>query len=355
HQPTKHKLSNQEEKFLYYMTGTGSISEVSPTTYDFLAMGEIVIDFISNDVTPSLGDAEHFTRFVGGQATNLALNMSRLNNRTAVAACVGYDGLGQFARLQIEQAGINPIFLQTTREAPTTTATITRQTQTPDFIIHRGADAYLRSSNQLGDAARSSKIIHTSAFALSREPARTTILNALNLAHEAGMTISLDPNYHPDIWPDKPNFTDILIDAFQLVDITKPSLEDCARLFGPRNTPDEYAQIFLDWGAEIVLISMGERGVYLACATGEQYEISATENLKVVDVTGAGDAYWAGFLSGYLQDLEPINAARMGQAFAEKKISQVGPLRIVPNWDELNELASKIKYSPNSTNKTKIL
>jgi fructokinase len=273
------------------------------------------------------------------------MNMSKLNNRTAVAACVGYDGLGQFAQKQVEQAGINPVFLQTTREAPTTTVTVTRQTQTPEFIIHRGADAYLRSSNELSAAVASSKIVHTSAFALSREPARTTIQSALKIAKDAGGIISLDPNYHPDIWPDQPNFKDILIEVFQIVDITKPSLEDCARLFGPRNTPTEYAQIFLEWGAKIVLISMGERGIHLACNTGEEYHVQASKNIEVMDVTGAGDAYWAGFLSGFLRDKSPLEAACIGQAFAELKISQVGPLTVIPEWDELFELADKIIYT----------
>lgn len=314
-------------------------------TYDFLALGEILVDFISKDVAASIAEAENYSRYVGGQAANLAMNMSRLNNRTAVGACVGYDGLGQFARQQIEQAGINPVFLQTTREAPTTTVTVTRQTQTPDFIIHRGADAYLRPTNELSAAVGSSEIVHTSAFALSREPARTTILSALKIAKDSGGIVSLDPNYHPDIWPDQPNFKDILIEVFQSVDITKPSLEDCARLFGPRNTPSEYAQIFLDWGAKVVLISMGERGIHLACDSGEEFHVLASKNVHVVDVTGAGDAYWAGFLSGLLRDKTPIEAACIGQAFAELKISRVGPLTVIPEWDELFSRADKIIYT----------
>jgi fructokinase len=318
-------------------------------TYDFLSIGEILVDFISVDLVSSLMDAHDFTRFIGGQATNLAMNMSRLGNRTALSASVGYDGLGQFAREQIIKAGINPSLLQVSRESPTTTAIITRQTQTPDFIIHRGADAYLRSSEELLDAVVKSKVIHTSAFALSREPARTTIVSALQVAKNHDITISLDPNYHPNTWPDIPDFVERLKDIFQLVDITKPSLEDCSRLFGPRNTPAEYAQIFLDWGSKIILISMGERGIYLACDTGEEFQIKANSTLEVKDVTGAGDAYWAGFLTAYLRNQSPIEAAKIGQAFAEIKISQVGPVRSVPTWENLLNHAEKVEHLSIST------
>ncbi|MCB2179964.1 sugar kinase [bacterium] len=326
------------------MHGTGSINKQPVTTYDFLSLGEILVDFISNDVVPSLSDAHDFTRFVGGQATNLAINMSRLGNRVALSACVGYDGLGQFAKEEVIKAGINPALLQISRESPTTIAIITRQTQTPDFIIHRGADAFLRSAPEMLDAVTKTKIIHTSAFALCREPARTTIISALKTAKEQNITISLDPNYHPNIWPDTPDFVEKLKEVFKIVDITKPSLEDCQRLFGPRNTPSEYAEIFLNWGAKIILISMGERGIYLATKSGEEYQIKANPSLNVKDVTGAGDAYWAGFLSAHLRGYSELEAAKIGQAFAELKISQVGPITNIPDWETLDKHAAQVTH-----------
>ncbi len=326
------------------MRGTGSINPQPIATYDFLALGEILVDFISNDVAPSLADAHDFTRFVGGQVTNLAINMSRLGNRVALTACVGYDGLGQFAKDEVIKAGINPALLQISRESPTTVAIITRQTQTPDFIIHRGADAYLRSAPEILDAVTKSKIIHTSAFALSREPARTAIISALKSAKEHQITISLDPNYHPNTWPDTPDFVEQLKEVFQIVDITKPSLEDCSRLFGPRNTPSEYAEIFLNWGAKVILISMGERGVYLATQAGDEFQISATSNVDVKDVTGAGDAYWAGFLTAYLQGHTALEAAKIGQAFAEIKISNIGPISEIPPWEKIVSRSENIKH-----------
>lgn len=309
-------------------------------------MGEILVDFISTEVSTSLSEASSFTRYVGGQAANLAMNMSRLGFNSAVAACVGYDGLGQYARDQIRQSGVHTTFIQTTREAPTTIASITRQTQTPDFIIHRGADAFLRPSNELTETVSNSSIVHTSAFALSREPARTTILAALQTAHDAGRKISLDPNFDTTIWPDSADFVDILKETFQLVDFTKPSLEDCSRIFGPRNTAREYAHLFLDWGAKTVLISRGDQGVFFANTSGDEYEISAHEDLHVVDVTGAGDAYWAGFLAATLNDLPDLKAACIGQAVAELKISQIGPLEMLPDWHEIQDLAADIDIQP---------
>jgi sugar/nucleoside kinase (ribokinase family) len=87
----------------------------------------------------------------------------------------------------------------------------------------------------------------------------------------------------------------------------------------------------------------------LACDTGEEFQIKANSTLEVKDVTGAGDAYWAGFLTAYLRNQSPIEAAKIGQAFAEIKISQVGPVRSVPTWENLLNHAEKVEHLSIST------
>lgn len=313
-------------------------------TYDFFALGEAVVDFISTDLAHSLNESATFQRFIGGQATNLCMNMTRLGKHAALATCVGYDGLGNYIRQELDKAGLEGPFIQTTREAPTTIVTLTRQTHTPEFIVHRGADTYLRPSTELTQAVSNTKLLHTSVFALSREPTRTTVLSAIKSAKESGARISLDPNYHPNIWPDIHNLKDLLQEAIASVDFIKPSLDDCTRLFGPRNKPLEYASIFLEWGAQIVLISMGERGVFLATNTGETYHVLANPNTVVADVTGAGDAYWAGFLAATLNGSDPLESACVGQIMAEIKISQIGPITQTIDYSELIERAKSVTY-----------
>ena len=89
-------------------------------TYDFFALGEALVDFISTDVSNSLNESMTFQRFIGGQATNLSMNMARLGKHAALATCVGYDGLGNYIRQELEKVGLDGPFIQTTREAPTT-------------------------------------------------------------------------------------------------------------------------------------------------------------------------------------------------------------------------------------------
>lgn len=314
------------------------------SSFDFIALGETLIDFISAEEVNSLMDAATYKRFVGGEPTNLSRNMALLGNQAALAACVGEDHFGKYIRDQLDQAGVNTNHLQTTLEAPTTFVPVTRtQGGTPDFMIYRGADAFLRESPGLMNSVANSHIVHTSAFAISREPARSTILEALKIVQPRKTWVTFDPNYHPAIWPDTPNMPSLLERAFEYIDITKPSLDDCARIFSPGLDPSEYAQRFIQWGAKIVMLTMGSEGILMLTAQGEEYRIYANP-IHVQDVTGAGDAFWAGFLSALLAGESPLSAARQGQALAETKIGTVGPLAHFPNRERLSGKGEAIRY-----------
>jgi fructokinase len=84
---------------------------------------------------------------------------------------------------------------------------------------------------------------------------------------------------------------------------------------------------------------MGHRGVLLATADGNQVHIKPGQ-VEVADVTGAGDAFWAGLLTALLDGYRPDEAARIGQMVAEVKISTVGP---VPQMPDRASLYMKVK------------
>jgi fructokinase len=309
---------------------------------DLLAVGEVLIDLISDEMVPALHRAEGFQRFLGGEVSNVAWNVKALGGKAAVVACVGDDGFGNYLRQEMESAGICTDCLRVTSEAPTTVAVNARQTETPDFIIYRGADAQIHPDDVDLETIIGSRVVHTSAFALSREPARSTILRWLESARENGCLTSLDPNFHPRIWPDVADFRHILEDAYRCVDITKPSLDDCRRLLGGERTPVDYAEYFLDLGPELVALTLGPRGVLLATADGAMSHIKPSD-IKVADVTGAGDAFWGGLLIALLDGYEPDEAACVGQIVAEAKIGTVGPIPEMPDRTELYQELEEIK------------
>lgn len=310
----------------------------------FLLLGEAVVDLISTEIVNNLEEASCFQKFAGGQAANLAMNLSLMGFPAVLGACVGQDNFGSFLHDQYAKAGVILDFLQTTTEAPTTIIPVARQTDTPDFMVYRGADRYLKITDELLSVVEKCQALHTSAFALSQDPCRSTILSIIESTRKTDMVISFDPNYHPGIWPDLPNYKSFLKDFFQFVTVTKPSLDDSIRFFGPRQEPIEYLERFLSLGPEIVVLTMGSLGVLMGTSTGERVHILAN-SIPVTDVTGAGDAFWSGLLTGLLEGMSPIESARLGQAIAEYKIGILGPVKQFLPLGEFKKIAAKVSVS----------
>jgi fructokinase len=320
---------------------------MGPTRYDLIAVGEVLIDLISEQVAPALDEAEQFRRFPGGQVANVAWNVSLLGGRAAVVGCVGADGFGRFLQRELNRVGVETRYIREVGSAPTSLSFIVRHTATPDFIIYRGADSLLSPSQIPVQAIAQTRALHASAFSLSLEPARSAVLHALRVAREANCLVSFDPNYHPRIWNDTVPALEVLEEAYTYVDVTKPSRDDCCRLFGPQTDPERCISRFLEWGADVVVLTIGREGALVALQSGERWEMRPQE-IAVSDVTGAGDAFWAGLLVGLLDGLPPRRATQVGQFVAERKLRTFGPLREPLNRSEIYRVLWKDAPHPKS-------
>jgi sugar/nucleoside kinase (ribokinase family) len=114
-----------------------------------------------------------------------------------------------------------------------------------------------------------------------------------------------------------------LADLISHFDVVRASVEDCRHLFGPaRGRLEATASRFVDWGAEVGIISLGARGVLLATRKG-LIHVPALPG-EVVDTTGAGDAFSAGFLVEYLRTGDPERSAWFASAVAKHVIEGTG-------------------------------
>lgn len=288
--------------------------------YDLIAIGETLIDFISRDFVPSLQFAGQFATHLGGEPINVASNVARLGGASAVVTKVGADGLGAYAVQQLELAGVNTELVVLDPLNPTSIALVTRSVATPDFLIHRGADANLRIGD-LPDLVNASWV-HTSAFALSRAPMRDAVLEFIRRAKRDGASVSFDPNYHPHVWgEERPEA--VFSALFPLVDVVKASEDDCARLCGQVLSVEEGIRKLQELGASHVIMTAGS-GPVAYTQNGEIRSLPIPE-VDVRDVTGAGDAFWSGFITATLRDVDPTLAVAAGIAVANRAVQSVGP------------------------------
>ncbi len=291
---------------------------------DVLAIGEIVVDMISVEETEDLRVASAFRRYQGGSPANLAVNIARLGGQAALIAKVGAGAFGRFLRAELARSRVATDYLVVDPERPSTVIFISRTAGTADSLAYRGADYHLRPEEIAEEAIRRAKVVHASTFALSRQPCRSAVERAFHLARQQGKIISLDPNYNPPVWPDREEALSVLRRVFPYVSITKPSLDDAMRIFGPGKTPEQYIDLFHEMGPAHVVLTLGADGLILS-EKGRFTSIPA-HSLDVVDATGAGDAFWAAFLVALLDGNSLERCALFAREIVTRKLSVIGPL-----------------------------
>ncbi len=292
---------------------------------DVVALGELLIDLISTNYAENLAQAATYQRIPGGSPANMAANLVRLGKKAALVATVGQDAAGDYLQGYAQDLGLDTSLLRRTITAPTTLILVTKSKAVSRFTAYRGADAQILLSAADIASLCQTRILHTTAFALSLEPARASILQAAKAAAAAGVQLSIDANYAEQIWPDRPAAQASISQYLAQGALAKFSEVDYERLFQEKvKDPALAAQRILDLGAKIVCLTLGEEGVYVKSLHTDFH--LAARKVEVKDTTGAGDAFWAGFLCAYLDGKSLLDCAKTARAVAEMKLGYFGPL-----------------------------
>jgi fructokinase len=294
---------------------------------DLLAVGETMVDFISHEMAHSLRTASQFSRYLGGQPANVAVYVAKLGGRSAVITSLGSDYFGEYVEDQLQHHGVGTEAVSRTDEAATTNAFVTRTVSVPDFQVNRGADALLTVRQVDEEMISRARIVHTSAFALSRDPQRLAVRRAMRLGSRLGKIVTLDPNYDPRVWPDKVEAWEVLAEVMPYVTIVKPSLEDARRLFDFNLDEETLAETaiteFHDLGAETVILTRSG-GFVTISENGSVEHVGPLPKVQIENVTGARDAFWSALLMAYLDGKNWSEAIRFAHEVASLKLRVEG-------------------------------
>ncbi|MEM7105138.1 MAG: PfkB family carbohydrate kinase [Bacteroidota bacterium] len=298
----------------------------NPPAYDVIAAGELLVDMIGDQSGVSLEDTKNFSRYKGGSTANLANNLNLLGKKTALVASVGNDGLGKFLVQSVKQTGLDSSHIRVINGCRTSLILVSKSTGTPDFLAYRCADFQFIPSQLPDDLLSNAKIFHTTCFALSQSPAQEVILTSAKRAHGFGARLSIDLNYAPEIWPDRESAINIVKEYCALGALVKISKDDHTRLFGIGPAEDSITSL-LDFGASKVCLTLGKEGCKTASATNPKIRYFPVPKTEISgDSTGAGDAFWSGFLAGYLDGQSTEECVKAGINVSAIKLKQTGQL-----------------------------
>jgi sugar/nucleoside kinase (ribokinase family) len=294
---------------------------------DVLTIGEMVVDYISVEKTDTLSNASTFERHLGGSPANIAVYVAKLGGRSAIVTKLGSDYFGEYVEDQLQHHGVNTEAVSRTDEAATTNAFVTRTVSVPDFQVNRGADALLAVHQVNEEMISRASIVHTSAFALSKDSQRLAVRRAMRLGSRLGKIVTLDPNYDPRVWPDKVEAWEVLAEVMPYVTIVKPSLEDARRLFDVNMDEETLEETaigeFHDLGAKIVILTRSG-GVVTVSDNGKVERVGPLPKVKIENVTGASDAFWSALLMAHLDGKDWPEAVHFAHEVASLKLRVEG-------------------------------
>jgi fructokinase len=291
---------------------------------DILSTGELLVDLITAEFVQTLEEATLFKRIPGGSPANLAMNMARLGNNAMLAASVGNDDMGGVLLNYVNRLGVDTSCVAQVDD-PTTLILVTRSAAVSNFQAYRGADTMLSIRQFPFQRFGEIGIFHTTCFALSKNPAQHVILQAAERAHREACQVSIDANYAEKIWPDRIEAKKVVAEICRYGALVKISDVDWSRLYEDESpAPEAVIEHFLKLGATEICFTLGDKGCWVG-NSNEQHFLPVRP-VEVKDTTGAGDAFWSGYLTARLDGKTPLECATAGRRMAELKLAHFGPL-----------------------------
>jgi sugar/nucleoside kinase (ribokinase family) len=290
------------------------------TTTRVVVLGDLIYDLLARIEGPVAFGTDTFAPIravAGGSGANAAAWLASLGVETHFVGRVGDDVLGEALASELKETGVTPHLARDTSLGTGKVFVLVDGAGERTMVTDRGAGEAL-APDDLPGALFDGGHLHLSGYTFSGGSRREAALEALRLAREDGMSVSVDPSSVPllkAVGPER------FLGWTQEADLCFPNLEEGAILSGEEN-PDRVAQRLLDHYPAVVL-KLGAAGAMYAGADGERVRLPA-EPARVADTTGAGDALCAGFLAARLSGAPPAAALRRGVEVAARAVERLG-------------------------------
>lgn len=308
---------------------------MSSAGYDCLCAGIIVADHVCKaiDHIPKPGElilTEEMSLTIGGCASNVAADLARLDRRAAIAGIVGQDVFGRYVEESLVASGVHCEYLMKSEKLPTSGSfVINVQGEDRRFIHSVAANALFTGETVTEEQIRSSRILYLGGYCLSEELSPENVARMFQIARSAGVTTVLDV-----VIPKPGDYWEMLKPVLPLSDYFLPN-EDEGELITGETDPLKQAQAFREAGANSVIITCGGEGSILMNA--ERSLRSEIYPVDLVDGTGSGDAFVAGFIHGLLEEASPEMCLRYGSALGHSCVRATGATAGIFTRDELNQ------------------
>ncbi|MSO26077.1 MAG: sugar kinase [Candidatus Nanopelagicaceae bacterium] len=290
---------------------------------EVVSIGIHILDVLGRDVSEippgqgiSLIDEIRIT--AAGTSAGTSVDLAKLGCNVTAVGAIGNDEMGSILIGILNRYGVNTKYLAR-KDGVQTSATILpiRPNGERPALHVMGSNAEFSFADVPHEVFAKADFVHIGGFYLMPKFDGPDTLKSLKLAKVSGAVTTMDI-----LGVKQDNMAEKILPCMPYLDYFMPNLEEAGMITGLVD-PDQMCKYFLDAGAKNVVLKMGERGSLILSASGERIRIPAFK-VKVVDTTGCGDAWSAGFITGLSLNMSIQQAAQLGSACGSLVASGLG-------------------------------
>ncbi len=284
-------------------------------TQNGLTKSTMKLIFDDNEFKKLLSNLKIEKTVSGGSVANSIVGISQLGNKVGFIGKVSDDDLGYKYEEGLKKENVEYFYSKKKEELPTGTCLIL---VTPDsertMCTFLGTAGKINENDVSSDAIKNSEIVFLEGYLWDEGEPKKAFDKAINSANKVAM--SLSDQFCVD--RHKPHFLDLVKSK---LDITFANEQEITSLIDAKNF-EEVVNFSKQLG-KLIVLTRGENGA-IAIKSDEVVECGVQKNLKIVDLTGAGDLFAAGFLHGHVNNLSVKESLEKGTEMSSKVIQQIG-------------------------------
>ena len=315
-----------------------------------VSMGELLIDFIPKEKGVFLKEVTEFIKMPGGAPANVAATVSKLGGESAFIGQVGQDAFGDYLKETLIEKGIDVSHLYQTDQAKTALAFVSLALDGQrDFMFYRDPSAdQLFSRDLVDEDFLKSTIFHFCSVSLTDHPIKDAHKFAIESLKKHQGFISFDPNIRLPLWKDHVAYKKVINTFIPFANLLKISDDELYFITEISDKKKAIDSLFVG-DVSYIILTKGRDGAELHTKKNV-YDISGFD-VKVIDTTGAGDAFIGAILYQLAQKdaLDQINdhefrkIVRFANACAALTTTKLGAMSAIPTLEEIEAL---IKEQP---------
>jgi sugar/nucleoside kinase (ribokinase family) len=282
--------------------------------YDVSVIGLYILDILGRPVTriPDGGGVDFIDEIrltVAGTAGGTVVDTAKLGLRSLAVGAVGDDEKADWVLMTLAKHGIDTTAMQRLSGVPTSATILNVRPNGDRPALHvRGASDHFDVSPAMYDQVFDAPIVHLGGTGLLRRldgPASVTLLSE---AKRRGRIVTFD------LIAASAETIGVVRPLLPMIDYFMPSIEEARDMSG-KSSPEECAAFFLDGGAACCVFTLGGNGAFYAHRDGTRLH-SPAYDIDVVDTTGCGDAFDAGFITALQHEMDLATSLRFAQGAA---------------------------------------